>query len=145
VNPRVFAIPLVVVLGGLMLLYAYWALGGRWGSGYTVPTVGGRRSFEPSAFATWVVCALLGTAVILVMGKTGWIGTDALRTVFDVGVWGLSVVFLLRAVGNLRTFGFFKNVTGTVFAQWDTWVYSPLCLLLALLATGLAWSRARGR
>jgi hypothetical protein len=144
VNPRVFAIPLVVVLGGLMLLHAYWALGGRWGSGYTVPTVGGRRSFEPSAFATWVVCGLLGTAVILVMGKTAWIGTDGLRMVFDLGVWGLSVVFLLRAVGNLRTFGFFKNVTGTRFAQWDTWLYSPLCLLIALLGAGLAWMPSRG-
>ncbi len=57
---------------------------------------------------------------------------------FDVGVWGLGLVFLLRAVGNLRTFGFFKIVKGTPFADWDTWLYSPLCLLLALLAAGLA-------
>lgn len=137
-NPRLFAIPLVVVLGALMVLHAYWASGGRWGSAYTIPTVRGRRSFNPSASATWVVCALLAIAVILVMGKIGWIGTDALRLVFDAGVWGLSLVFLLRAVGNLRTFGFFKSITGTLFADWDTWLYSPLCLLLALLAAGLA-------
>jgi hypothetical protein len=49
------------------------------------------------------------------------------------------LVFVLRAVGNLRTFGFFKNITGTPFSRWDTWLYSPLCLLLALLAAGLAW------
>ena len=75
-----FAIPLIVILGGLLLLHAYWALGGRWGSAYTVPTISGRR-----------------------------------------------------------TFGFFKVVKGTPFAEWDTWLYSPLCLLLALLAAGLAW------
>jgi hypothetical protein len=137
-DPRLFAIPLVVLLGALSALHAYWALGGRWGHAYTIPTVGGRRSFDPSPLATWVVCALLAIGVILVMGKAGWIGTDAPRMILDVGVWGLSLVFLLRAVGNLRTFGFFKNVTGTRFAQWDTWVYSPLCLLLALLAAGLA-------
>jgi len=137
-DPRLFAIPLVAVLGCLMLLHAYWASGGRWGSAYTIPTVRGRRSFDPSPLATWVVCALLGVAVILVMGQTGWIGTYALRLVFDVGVWCLSLVFLLRAVGNLRTFGFFKSITGTLFAQWDTWFYSPLCLALALLAAGLA-------
>ena len=67
-DPRLFAIPLVAVLGCLMLLHAYWASGGRWGSAYTIPTVRGRRSFEPSPFATSVVCALLGFAVILVMG-----------------------------------------------------------------------------
>jgi hypothetical protein len=45
---------------------------------------------------------------------------------------------MLRAFGNLRTFGFSKTLTGTPFADWDTWLYSPLCVLLALLAAGLA-------
>ena len=58
---------------------------------------------------------------------------------FSKPVFGcLGLVFVLRAIGNLRTFGFFKTVTGTPFADWDTWLYSPLCLLLALLAAGLA-------
>jgi hypothetical protein len=39
-NGLLFAIPLTVILGGLSLLHAYWELGGRWGSAYTVPTVG---------------------------------------------------------------------------------------------------------
>jgi len=139
-NYIVFAIPLTVTLGGLLLLHAYWALGGRWGSAYTVPTINGRRSFDPSPLGTWVVCGLLGLAVIIVMGKSGWIAPGPLPVLFDVGVWGLGLVFVLRAVGNLRTFGFFKIVKGTPFADWDTWFYSPLCLLLALLAAGLAWS-----
>ena len=133
-----FAIPLAVILGGLFLLHAYWALGGRRGSAYTVPTVSGRRLFDPTPAATWVVCGLLGIALILVMVKAGWIGTGPLPMVFDVGVWVIGVVFMLRAVGNLRTFGFFKTIKGTPFAAWDTWLYSPLCMLLALLAAGLA-------
>lgn len=130
-------IPLVVILGVLSLMHAYWALGGRWGSAYTVPTVSGRRMFDPTPLATWVVSGLLGMAVILVMGQAGWIRTGPLRVIFDVGGWGLSLVLLLHAVGNLRSFGFFKTVKGTPFAQWDTWLYSPLCLLLALLAAGM--------
>jgi Protein of unknown function (DUF3995) len=137
-NRLLFAIPLTVILGGLALLHAYWALGGRWASAYTVPTVNGRRIFDPTPIATWIVCGLLGIAVILVMGKSGWIGASPLSVLFDIGVWGLSLVFVLRAVGNLRTFGVFKVVKGTPFADWDTWFYSPLCLLLALLAAGLA-------
>ena len=73
-NRLLFAIPLTVILGGLSLLHAYWALGGRWASAYTVPTVNGRRIFDPTPLATWIVCGLLGIAVILVMGKAGWIG-----------------------------------------------------------------------
>jgi Protein of unknown function (DUF3995) len=137
-NRLLFAIPLTVILGGLSLLHAYWALGGRWASAYTVPTVNGRRIFDPTPIATWIVCGLLGIAVILVMGKAGWIGTGPVPVLFDVGVWVLGLVFMLRAVGNLRTFGFFKTLTGTPFAEWDTWLYSPLCLLIALLAAGLA-------
>lgn len=133
-----FAIPLTVILGGLSVLHAYWALGGRWGSAYTVPTISGRRVFDPTPLATWVVCGLLGLAVILVMGKAGWIGTSPGAALFDIGIWVLGLVFVLRAVGNLRTFGFFKTVRGTLFSEWDTWLYSPLCVLLALLAAGLA-------
>jgi hypothetical protein len=137
-NRLLFAIPLTVILAGISLLHAYWALGGRWGSAYTVPTtMNGRRTFDPSPLATWVVCGLLGLAVIVVMGKSGWIA-GPLPLLFDVGAWCLGLVFALRAVGDLRTFGFFKIVKGTPFADWDTWLYSPLCLLLALLAVGLA-------
>jgi hypothetical protein len=137
-NRLLFAIPLTGILGGLFLLHAYWALGGRWGSAYTVPTVNGRRIFDPSPLATWLVCGLLGLAVILIMGKAGWIGASPFPALFDVGVWMLGLVLILRAIGNLRTFGFFKTITGTPFAEWDTWLYSPLCVLLALLAAGLA-------
>jgi hypothetical protein len=137
-NRAVFAIPLTVILGALSILHAYWALGGRWGSANTVPIVNGRRSFDPTPLATWAVSGLLAVAVILVIGKADWIGTGPISALFDVGVWGLGLVFLLRAVGNVRTFGFFKTITDTPFAKWDTWLYSPLCLLLALLAAGLA-------
>ena len=136
-NRLLFAIPLTAILGGLSLLHAYWALGGRWGSAYTVPTIRGRRSFDPSPLATWVVCGLLALAVIIVMGKSGWIAPGRFAVLFDAGVWGLGLVFALRAVGNLRTFGFFKIVKGTPFADWDTWLYSPLCILVALLVLGL--------
>jgi Protein of unknown function (DUF3995) len=138
-----FAIPLASILGGLSLLHAYWAIGGRWGSAYTVPSIGGRRSFDPSPFATWIVCGLLGVAALIVVGKSGWIGKGPLPVLFDVGIWGLAFVFALRAVGNFRTFGFFKVIRGTAFADWDTWFYSPLCVLIAALVVGLARSGVR--
>lgn len=138
-----FAVPLATILAVLSLLHVYWALGGRWAGAYTVPTVSGRRMFEPTPPAAWGVAGFLMMAVVLVIGKAGWIGTGPLPSVFDVGVWGLSFVFLLRAIGNLRSFGFFKTVKDTPFAHWDSVLYSPLCLMLALLATGLAWLPGR--
>ena len=71
-------------------------------------------------------------------GKVGLDRAGPLPALFQVGAWGVALVFLLRAIGNLRTFGFFKVVKGTAFADWDTWFYSLLCLLIALLVVGLA-------
>jgi hypothetical protein len=138
VRSSLLAIPLAGILGGLSLLHAYWALGGRWASSNTVPVVNSRRAFEPGPGATWAVCGLLALAVMLVLGEAGFIPRGPFPMLFDAGVWGVGVVFLLRAIGNLSTFGFFKKVTGTGFARWDTRLYSPLCLMLAALAFGLA-------
>ena len=128
-----FAIPLAVILASLSLLHAYWALGGRWGVDVTIPVVEGRRAFTPGPLATWAVCGLLALAVVLVVSRS--------RT----GVWGLAVVFLLRAIGDFRMVGFFKSIRDTDFARWDTRLYSPLCLLIALLAAAVATSSNQDR
>jgi len=48
--------------------------------------------------------------------------------------WTIVAVFMGRVVGDLRWFGIFKRMTGTPFAWWDTWLYVPLCAMLALAA-----------
>jgi hypothetical protein len=132
-NSLEFAIPLAGILASLSLLHAFWALGGQWGTAYAVPVVRGRRSFNPTPLATWVVCGLLGGATILVIAAS-----QRRLPLLDVGLWGLAAVFALRAIGNRRTFGFFKTISGSPFARWDTWLYSPLCVVIAVLAAGLA-------
>ena len=129
-----FAIPLAMILASLSLLHAYWALGGRWGVEFTIPVVEGRRAFTPSPLATWAVCGLLALAVGLVARRSPLIG-----------IWGLAVVFLLRAIGEFRMVGLFKSIKDTDFARWDTRLYSPLCLLIALLAAAVATSSNQDR
>jgi len=52
---------------------------------------------------------------------------------FTVLAWVLAALFLIRAVGEFRYVGFFKSVRDTRFATWDSWLFSPLCLLIAVL------------
>jgi len=66
------------------------------------------------------------------LGRLGVWGRGVPRWLFRAGTWTLVVVFSGRIVGDFRWFGIFKRVTGTPFAWWDTWVYVPLCALLAL-------------
>jgi hypothetical protein len=135
----VFAVALLFLSG----LHVYWALGGKWGSSATVPTIGDRRTFNPSARATYAVAFLLFIAAVTVWGQASAFVKGPWLTWFAFGSWCISGVFLLRAVGNLKTFGVFKTVHGTPFASWDTRLYTPLCLALALLAGIVASGRSR--
>ena len=120
---------ILVVLG---LLHVYWAAGGAWGGDVAVPQRDGRPLFQPSPAATVVVAVLLFAAGLVVLGRLGLWGTVLPRWPFLFGPWVLVAVFVGRVVGDFRWFGVFKRVTGTPFAAWDTWLYVPLCSLLAL-------------
>jgi hypothetical protein len=123
------------VLAGLSAIHLYWAFGGRRGQGAVVPTVAGRPRFSPSRTATVVVAALLALSAVLVVGGVrGW----PPRFVFRVGAAGVGLVLIARAVGEGRYLGFFKRERETEFACRDTWLYSPLCLVLGSMAVTVA-------
>ncbi len=129
----------ISILLALCALHVFWAVGGRGGSGVTVPEVGGRPAFVPSKVATLAVGAALLIAALIVLGRLGFWGTALPRGPFVVGTWALVGIFLARSVGDFRLFGFYKRVRGTAFAFWDTWLFSPLCLGLGLGLLWIAW------
>ncbi|MFZ0480545.1 MAG: DUF3995 domain-containing protein [Terriglobales bacterium] len=118
----------------LAALHVYWALGGQWGISATIPTVEGRRTINPGRGATFAVAFLLVMGAAIACGQVHLFATGRFSVLFRVGSWCLCGVFLLRAMGDFRTFGVFKTVRGTAFADWDTKLYSPLCFVLAVLA-----------
>jgi len=136
-----------IVLAGLLALLAaihvYWALGGGWGSAVAVPTIGGKHQIDPGPVATVLVAIALLIAMLIILGQTGVLGRALPNWIFYWGALGISLVFLLRTVGDFRLFGFFKQIQGTAFALWDTWLYSPLCLLISIAAFLVA-RRGRG-
>lgn len=78
------------------------------------------------------MAVLLFSAGLVVLGRLALWGTALPRWPFVAGTWTLAAVFLGRIVGDFRWFGLFKRMRGTAFAWWDTWLFVPLCLLLAL-------------
>lgn len=84
-----------------------------------------------------VVALLLLCAAVLVVWRA-WFVALGPAWVPRAGSWAIAIVFALRAVGDFRYVGFFKRARDTVFARHDTFVYSPLCLALAVLAVWLA-------
>lgn len=125
---------LAAVFALLATLHVYWAFGGRWGSGVAVPTIGGTRQIDPGPLATLLVAIALLAGMFTILGQTGLLGKAIPNWFFYWGTLGISLVFLIRSVGDFRLVGFFKQIQGTAFARWDTWLYSPLCLLISITA-----------
>ena len=132
---------LSTLFGGLAGLHGYWALGGRWGSEAVFPTKENDQSTPmPGAGPTLVVAAgLLGMGA-LVLSRIGLLALPpGLRGLDRYGLWAIATVFALRAVGEFRYVGFFKQVKQTRFGRNDTAYYSPLCMLISGMAFVLAW------
>ncbi|WP_426446613.1 DUF3995 domain-containing protein [Paenibacillus sp. S-38] len=124
------------LLLGLSGVHAYWLFGGKKGLGAAVPSSETGPLFRPGPSAVALVTLLLALAAWAVLELGGIV-----KLLYPEGMlpgigWLLSGVFLLRGVGDFRWTGVFKRKTGTVFAKWDTLLYSPLCFAIgsALLA-----------
>lgn len=126
-----------VAVCGIFLTLALWhvfhALVPSSGAGEStaVPTVGGRPVFSPSRTATLVVATALFAFAGLVAATAGIVSLPVSPVLLHWLSYALAAGLLARAVGEFKYVGFFKRVRGTRFATLDTFVYSPLCLLLA--------------
>lgn len=136
---NLLAVLTTVVFLGRSAVHVYWAFGGRRGIGAAIPTVEGRRTLNPSPLATIAVAAALAVAAAITIGSTGVLNSLAPAWLIRSGLIVLSVVFLVRAVGDFRLIGFTKRVKDTRFARLDTRVFVPLCVGLAAACAALAW------
>lgn len=131
---RILGILLAVIFAILSFFHLYWAAGGRFGGGAVIPTGGGERLFNPSPFGTILVAAALFAAVLVVLGRLKIWGAFVPGWIFYSGTWVISALFLLRTIGDFRYIGFFKSITDTNFAYWDTILFSLLCLFIGIVA-----------
>lgn len=138
VDARAIALGLATVLGFLSALHVYWAAGGEWGLRNAIPEFHGRPVLAPTPLAALVVAAALAVAAVVPLVRTGVVAAPVPNWAKQGAVIALAAVFFVRAVGDFRFVGFFKRVHGTAFAFWDTRLFSPLCLLIALAFVWIA-------
>ena len=122
----------VLILSAIGFLHVFWAVRGKGVSGTVVPTVEGKLLFVPGRMATaWVGVGLLAVAAVLLdrMFKLSMLSASISKRICLL----FALIFFLRAVGEFNYLGFFKRSRDTKFAYWDTRVFSPLSLLLAIL------------
>ena len=138
---RILAAGLIAIFAALAALHVFWAAGGRAGGGVAIPRTAGRALFAPSPLATLAVAGALVAAALVTAAAAGWFGASRSRRAGRVLTTVLAGVFLLRAVGDFRYVGFFKSLGEDPFRSWDTWLFSPLCLAIALAAAIVVTAR----
>lgn len=131
---RILGILLAAVFALISSIHLYWAAGGRFGRGVAIPSVGGARAFNPSPLGTVLVAVAFLVAAFVVLGQINLLGGALPRWVFRWATLGIALIFLLRAIGEFKLVGFFKRASDSPFTYWDTHLFSPLCLLIAVAA-----------
>ena len=135
---RQVAFALAAIFGLLSALHVVWAFGGRLANGSVIPVVEGKPVFRPSVAITLVVAALRAAAALVVVVRAGVILSCFTPHLATLAAAVLGSILVLRAIGDFRLVGLFKSVRSTAFAQWDSWLYSPLSLALGIATLWLA-------
>jgi hypothetical protein len=129
---------LVFVL--LSALHVYWAVGGQWGAAVSIPAKpSGEVLFRPRAAETLVVAGGLLLFAWLTWAQQHIRPWEDYQTYIRYGNWAITAIFLLRATGEFRYVGFFKKITNTPFARYDSRYYAPVSLLIALVSLAINW------
>ena len=145
---RDMSLPLIValvIIAFAACFHLYWALGGRLGFSVSLPQRPDGMPVMHHRISWWRPAAGAVAAALLVLGALALAAEGYLRLPLAplivraaLGVTGLACV--LRAFVPTPWTGFFKRIRTTRWARYDTWLYSPLFLLLggALLDLALA-------
>ena len=128
--------PLAAAVCLVFVALAFWHIGMVvWplsGETTAVPSIEGKPLFVPSRKSTIAVATVLLLFAGLVAATAGIVSVGLPQVALSWLSFGLALGLLVRAVGEFKYVGLFKRVRGSRFATLDTWVYSPLCLLLAI-------------
>jgi flagellar biosynthesis protein FliQ len=126
----------------IALWHFYMAFFPPRGDNAAVPSVNGKPLFVPSLVATLGVGAVVTAFAALTAATADLLPMSLPKAMLVWLSYGLAVGLFLRAIGEFKYVGFFKRVRSSRFAKFDTFIYSPLCLLLAM---GVACNALRHR
>ncbi|WP_288428443.1 DUF3995 domain-containing protein [uncultured Spirosoma sp.] len=123
-----------LIFGLIALLHVYWAFGGSWAAANALPQLAAddKPVFIPGRLMTLLVAGALLVGLLLNVYRwlpSNWLLTS---TIHRYGLLLIGLLFVLRTLGDFKYVGLTKRVRNTVFARYDTALYTPLCGALAM-------------
>jgi hypothetical protein len=137
-------ISLILANTGILLfisfLHYYWAAGGAWRRNTAIPiTQEENKVFKPGKFATSVVATGLFVFAFLTLSSTGLFNPIISPYLSFYGNLAIGIIFFLRAIGDGKYVGVLKKIKTTSFARNDTKLYTPICLIIAVIAFSISF------
>ncbi|MGL1900642.1 MAG: DUF3995 domain-containing protein [Fibrobacterales bacterium] len=129
----VLSIALMLILLIVALIHCYWAFGGNWAIESTIPSKNGIPLFKPGVGGTlFVAIILVGISLALLMNAQLFFIAQIESSYVSCFLTVISIVFIIRSIGDFRYVGFFKKVTSSSFAFWDSRFFSPAFMIMGL-------------
>lgn len=125
----------ILVLIFISGIHFYWAFGGAWGVKDVIPTkTKDEKIISPPKIATIIVAIIIAGFAAIYAEKMNLISLLFLPNwLLNYGMYIVTSIFIIRAVGEFNYVGFFKRIKNTRFAKNDTKYFSPLCLFLGIV------------
>ncbi|MFT4534589.1 MAG: hypothetical protein ACJA1A_002355 [Saprospiraceae bacterium] len=131
---------LAIILFILSLIHFNWARGGIWGFENALPTnEKGERILNPRKIDSLIVgLGLLGFAFFY-LHLSSLLTLAIFELIMHYLKWIIPSIFMLRAIGDFRYVGLFKKVKNTKFGRFDTYYFTPLCIIIVMLGLLIAY------
>ena len=118
----------------LFMFHIYWFWGGNFGLVFTnyLKVKKNKKSKTLRRYKILIFAILLAFIIVFNISQIG-LYFDIENALFNF--WAnrvIAIAFLYRSLGNFKHFGFTKTFKKSAFANLDTWVYSPIFLVLAI-------------
>lgn len=116
------------------MFHIYWLFGGNFGLVFTnyLKVKKNKKSKILRRYKISIFAILLAIIILFNISQIG-LYFNIENDIFSF--WAnrvIAIVFLYRSLGNFKHFGFTKTFKKSTFANLDTWIYSPMFLVLAI-------------
>lgn len=112
-----------------------WSLGLKWGYEQVIPKKEkGENLFTPRKPECIVMAIIFFLFGIFYLIKTDFISLNIHQCVLTYSGWFISILFIIRTIGDFKYVGIFKSIKTTDFAKWDNKLYIPLCIIIFIIS-----------
>jgi len=131
---KYLSVILFVTYFSIALIHFYWLFGGEKWINKALPTdKNGKRVLNPGKFETVIVTFGLLLFAFYYFLKIGQFEIEIPRLITEYSGWIISVIFIIRAIGDFKYVGFFKKIKHTEFGKLDTTYFSFISLTIGLI------------